>query len=146
MTSRSDSKPITLVRLYSDGACPGKCGPASAGVVLYDQDNCLIARRSRILGASTVNRAEYQALAWGLDEAAKLTRLRVECYLDSDIVEGQLSGRYRLRDDELRLLFHRIKDLERPFKEVCYLKVRRDDQRLAVAHQLAHDALNGRAA
>lgn len=148
MTSPSKPKGdyIAVVRLYSDGACPGRFGTAAAGAVLFDQAFRELERFNRLLVQSTANRAEYEALALGLDRAATFTRGRVECCLDSDVVEGQLNGRYRLRDDELRTLFHRIKDLERPFEEVLYLKVRREDQRLAIAHQLAANALNGRAA
>jgi len=99
---------------------------------------------SRVVGTSTVNAAEYTALIAGLDLAAKHTRFRVECYLDSDVVEGQVTGRYRLRNDILRQLFHKVKDRERPFRDVTYTKVRQNDQRLAIAHKIAHDALNGR--
>lgn len=146
MTSHSKRDYITCVKLYCDGACPGQRGAASLGVVLFDEDFNQIELHGQIIGPSTVNAAEYKALIEGLDRAAKHTRRRVECYLDSDVVEGQMAGRYRLRNDNLRRLFHSAKDRERPFEEVVYCKVQRNDQRLAIAHQLAHDSLNGRTA
>lgn len=135
---------ISCVRVYSDGACRCNPGPSSIGVVLYDDSGNELTRFSQVLGTSTSNAAEYEAVIQGLDLAAKFTRHGVECYLDSDIVEGQIAGRYRLKSDRLRPLFHRVKDLERPFSRVSYIKVRNNDQRHALAHKLAHDALNGR--
>jgi ribonuclease HI len=142
--SPSEDPFIECVRVYTDGACRCNPGPSSIGVVLYDDIGNELERFSRAVGTSTANAAEYEALIRGLDSAAKFTRRGVECYLDSDVVEGQLAGRYRLRSDRLRRLFHRVKDLERPFSEVSYIRVRENDQRHALAHKLAHDALNGR--
>jgi len=142
--SRSSNRFIELVRVYSDGACRRNPGPSSIGVILYDDAWNELERFAQVLGNATVNAAEYRALMRGLDLAAKFTRRGVECYLDSDIVEGQISGRYRLRSDKLRSLFHEVKDLERPFEKVTYLRVRGNDQRHGLAHKLAHDALNGR--
>ena len=142
MTSRSDF--IDLVRVYCDGACPGKIGPAAIGVVLFDRQWNTLERESHVLGDATVNVAEYMAVITGLDLAAAHTRIDVECYTDSDVVAGQLNARYRLRDRKLRTLFQRVKDNERCFDRVTYQRVPRTDQRLATAHRLAQDALNSR--
>jgi len=136
---------LSRIRLYVDGASLSNPGPSSVGVFLFDQDWDEVEQFSEVIGNATCNVAEYQAVITGLDIAAKHTRQVVECYTDSDIVEGQLSGRYRLKNDNLRGMFHKVKDKERPFSQVIYCKTRRNDQRLALAHQLAHDALNGRA-
>lgn len=137
---------ISCVRVYSDGACLSNPGPAAIGAVLFDQAYAEIERVSEIIGTSTSNRSEYQALIAGLDVAAKHTRHRVECFLDNEIVVGQLSGRYRLISPDLRALYHIVKDLERPFTKVIYSRARKQDQRLSIAHKIAHDALNGRMA
>jgi ribonuclease HI len=136
MAYHSDQKFIERVRLYVDGASLSNPGPSAVGMVLYDQDWEEIGRFSQIIGPATCNVAEYSAVIFGLDISAKHTR---------KIVEGQITGRYRLIDDYLRRLFHDVKDRERPFENVIYCKTRRNDQRLAIAHHVAHDALNGRA-
>lgn len=119
-------------------------GSGSIGGVLFDQEYREIERFSEVVGYTTCNEAEYHALARGLDLAAKHTRLRVECFIDSDIVEGQLGGRYRLKNSGLRQMFHKVKDLERPFKSVTYCRVSRNEQHLKIAHELAHNLINGR--
>lgn len=143
--SHFNEKFIERVRLYVDGASLSNPGPSAVGMVLYDQDWEEIGRYSQMIGSATCNMAEYSAVIFGLDTSAKYTRKIVECYLDSEIVEGQLTGRYRLKDDNLRRLYHEAKDRERPFEQVIYCRIRRNDQRLSIAHQLAHNALNGRA-
>lgn len=145
MTSHFNTKYVNRIRLYVDGASLSNPGPSSVGIYMYDQDWDEIEHFSEIIGNATCNAAEYQAVITGLDISAKHTRGVVECYTDSDVVEGQLSGRYRLKNDNLRRMFHLVKDKERPFEQVIYCKTRRNDQRIALAHQLAHDALNGRA-
>jgi ribonuclease HI len=144
MTFHSEGSFVECVRVYLDGACPRRIGSASVGVILFDQVYRELEKVGVVIGLATCNKAEYEALILGLDLAAKYTRRRVECYMDSDVVHGQMEGRYRLRDDELRRLFHSAKDRERPFTQVIYTKVDRTDQRLSIAHRLAHDALNGR--
>lgn len=141
MTSHSNGF-VQSVHLYCDGAWTNN--RSAVGFVIYDQSYHLQARVGMVVEATTSNSAEYLALIHALDEAAAHTRREVRCFVDSDIVLGQVKGRYRLRSVRLRRYYHQVKDLERPFEKVIYCGVGRSDQRLRLAHQLAHNALNGR--
>ncbi|MFC1925041.1 ribonuclease HI family protein, partial [Chloroflexota bacterium] len=109
-----------------------------------DEGNNEIDSFKECIGHTTNNRAEYQALIKGLDLAARHTRDKVYCYLDSELVVKQMTGAWRLKDDKLRALYHRAKDMERPFKEVVYTHVRRTDTNMKKADRLVNDALDGR--
>lgn len=90
----------------------------------------------------TNNQAEYRALIKALDLAAKYCRNEVYCFLDSELVIRQMNGLYRLRDDKLRELYHKVKDVERPFKRVLYTHIPDTGLHIKKAHKLAHRALN----
>lgn len=138
------SKIITSLKIYCDGACIGNPGNGAIGVLILDQDNNALEEYKECIGHCTNNQAEYKALIKGLDLAAKHCRSEVYCYTDSELVIKHLQGIYRLKNDELRALFHEVKNKERAFKRVVYIHVSDADQRIKRAHKLAHDALNGR--
>jgi len=135
---------ITLINVYTDGACSGNPGPGAIGIVLLDENNRELETYMECVGHTTNNRAEYLALIKGLDLAAKHCRRTAYCFLDSEIVVKQLNSVYRLRNDELRKLFHLVKDKERAFEKVTYNHVRRSNQHIRRADQLTRQALSGR--
>ena len=132
----------TVIRLYTDGACSGNPGPGAIGIVILDEQNQELETHKECLGHTTNNRAEYHALIKGLDIAAKHCRKKVLCFLDSDIVVKQLNGQYRLKNDELRKLFHAVKDKERAFEEVIYTHVHRTNSFIKRADSLTKLALS----
>ena len=133
------------VHLYTDGACRRNPGPGAIGVVVFDQSGNLLLEHSETIGETTNNRAEYRALIAGLDRCAKLTRGKVVCHSDSEIVIKQMTGGYRLKDDELRKLFHDVRTRMQVFREVVFQHVPRTHQRLQKADRLANEAFAGRA-
>lgn len=137
----SHSKYIDCVHIYTDGACPQNPGFGSIGVIVTDDSEAELERYCAVIGSTTNNAAEYKGLIVGLDIAAKYTRRRVECYTDSEVVAGQVTGRYRLKADHLRSLYHQVKDNERPFDEVVYCRVSRKHDGICLAHDLAQTAL-----
>jgi ribonuclease HI len=90
--------------LYVDGSCSGNPGAGGAGVVIKDERGRIVARLKKYLGSVTNNRAEYQALIAGLEEAQRLGTKEVEVYLDSELVVNQVNGVYRVRDTKLKTL------------------------------------------
>lgn len=90
--------------LQADGAAKGNPGPAGAGAVLFAPDGSVLAELRKHLGQATNNRAEYEALVMGLEEAK---RRRVEgllIRLDSELLVKQMLGQYRIRNEALRPL------------------------------------------
>ena len=87
--------------LRCDGASRGNPGPAGAGMVLFDPQGRLQARKGRYLGETTNNVAEYQALLLGLEEAQRLGVKKLRVLADSELMVKQLTGRYRVKSPHL---------------------------------------------
>jgi ribonuclease HI len=102
--SGSPSSRRQKVFLYVDGSCSGNPGEGGAGVVIKDEQGRIVSRIKKYLGSVTNNRAEYQALIAGLQEAQSLGTSAVEVYLDSELVVNQINGVYRVRDAKLKTL------------------------------------------
>ena len=96
------------------------------------------------IGNTTNNRAEYTALLKGLDLCAKFTRKKVCCYCDSELAVNQMNGVWRLKNDELRELFHKVKRNSGVFAEVIFQHVNRTNQNIKKADKLLNDAFEGR--
>ncbi len=132
------------VCLYTDGGSKGNPGPGAIAVVICDENNRILLEYSECIGHCTNNQAEYKALIKGLDLSGRYTRRKVTCYSDSELLVKHMNGRYRLKNDELRRLFHQVKDVVRVFDEVVYQHVPRGNQRITRADQLVKQAHAGR--
>jgi probable phosphoglycerate mutase len=97
----------------TDGAARGNPGPASAGAVLLslsrpDARNPRAvpdASISDYLGIQTNNVAEYTAVVRAVGLAIELGARRLELLLDSKLIVEQISGRWRVKDAKLRVLW-----------------------------------------
>lgn len=90
--------------LYIDGASKGNPGSAGAGVWIANTDGKKISELSRFLGRKTNNEAEYWALLLGLREAKRLGGATLRIFTDSELIERQIKGVYRVKDLKLKAL------------------------------------------
>jgi ribonuclease HI len=96
-----------------DGAARGNPGPASAGAVLLslsrpdarDPRAEPDASISDYLGIQTNNVAEYTAVVRAIALGLELGARRLELLLDSKLIVEQISGRWRVKDPKLRVLW-----------------------------------------
>jgi len=136
---------ISSVNLFIDGGCRGNPGPGAIGIVIKDSNNKkVLHEHSECIGNTTNNKAEYHALIKGLDLCAKFTRKKVCCFSDSLLLINQMNGDWRLKNDDLRSLFHKVKDLERVFEEVVCQHVKRTNPGIKKADALLNNAFEGR--
>lgn len=137
---------INHVKLFVDGGCRGNPGPGAAGAIVLSDDERELGRDSEILGYTTNNQAEYSAVILGLNLCAKYTRRRVSVYSDSKLVVKQMTGAWRLKDDDLRELFKEVKAEEQVFDEVVYTQVSRGNPYITKADRLVSEIFEGRSA
>jgi len=97
--------------LYTDGASRGNPGKAGAGVVLLDSHGNELATRSRYLGRCTNNAAEYQALITGLETSLEAGCRDLNIFLDSELIVRQVTGRYKVKNEQLKPLFGQVQNL-----------------------------------
>ena len=78
-----------------------------------------------LLGPSTNNLEEYQAVVGLLTEALDFDVREIRVYLDSELVVQQLNRVYTIRNPMLLHTFWRVRLLERYFEQVTYQHILR---------------------
>ncbi|MCW4010461.1 MAG: ribonuclease HI family protein [Candidatus Bathyarchaeota archaeon] len=131
------------LNVYSDGGARGNPGPAAAAYVVLDEnERAMLRSGSRYLGVRTNNQAEYEALIDALKTAIALHAEEVVCHLDSELVCKHLTGEYRVKHPALRLLWVRVQDLNRGFREVRFVHVPRSNRFIQEADRLVNERLD----
>jgi len=102
--------------IFSDGGSRGNPGPAAAGAVLQNLQKDEVATISQFLGEATNNQAEYAALILGLKKALEIKADEVEMFLDSKLVVEQISGRWKIKDLEMRKFAEKVHVLLQKFQ------------------------------
>jgi ribonuclease HI len=129
--------------LRCDGASRGNPGPAGAGMVLFDAQGRLQARKGRYLGETTNNVAEYQALLLGLEEAQRLGVKKLRVLADSELMVKQLTGRYRVKSPHLIPLWRAALSALKKFEAWAVAHVPREENHLA--DEAANQAIDQKA-
>lgn len=120
--------------LYCDGASRGNPGPAASGFIIKNKDGRRLATGGTFLGTSTNNLAEYQAVIDGLSQLDKIDKdrqKRAEVFVDSQLVHGQLSGIFKVKNSQIRERIVKIRQLENNFAAVRYNHIRRTQNKEA---------------
>lgn len=112
---------------HVDGAARGNPGPAGIGVVLIDSQGNVVKEIAEGLGITTNNVAEYSALIRALEEARALGCKHIAIFTDSELMERQINGRYRVRTPHLLPLFTRAMQLLAQFEKATVTHTRRQN-------------------
>ena len=88
--------------VYSDGWSRWNPGPAGCGIFLVDTQGNTIEKRYKYIGVATNNVAEYTAAYLGITRAIELWATSIELRADSQLIVEQLSGRYKIKNAELK--------------------------------------------
>jgi ribonuclease HI len=126
---------------YADGAIGYRSDHTGVGAVLLNDQGRILCWGNRRLGQMTNNEAEYAGLVLALELALSLQPRRLRVCLDSEIVVGQMNGRFGVRSQGLKPWHQRACQLARQVGQVSYCHVPRQRNRLADA--LANEALVG---
>lgn len=93
---------------FTDGASRGNPGESGLGIVVRKEDGTVLLTRSRYLGRTTNNVAEYSALLELLEAVRTIPCTRVVAHSDSELMVRQVKGEYKVRDPELKILHARV--------------------------------------
>ena len=132
--------------IHTDGGARGNPGPAAIGVVIQKSDGGLKREYCEYIGETTNNEAEYRAVIFALKKLKQLigkndtSRAKVEVHLDSELLECQMNGHYKIMDKNLQNLFLEIWNLKVDFGEVIFKHIPREDNH--GADKLANAALD----
>ncbi len=104
----------------------------------------MISEMSRYLGHKTNNEAEYLALLLALREAGRLKGERIQIFTDSELVERQIKGVYRVKDLGLKALYKRVLQDLKTFSSFEIRSIPREENK--EADRLANQAIERRLA
>jgi ribonuclease HI len=130
--------------LYIDGASRGNPGRAAAGIWMTNGEGKKISEMSRYLGHKTNNEAEYWALLLGLKEAKRLGGDILQIFTDSELVERQIKGIYRVKDLNLKVLHKTVMEDLKTFLSFKIESIPREENK--EADRLASQAIQRRIA
>ena len=127
----------------ADGGSRGNPGPAGYGALVRSADTGkLLAEVAEAIGVATNNVAEYQGLLAGLRAAHGIDPdAVVEARLDSKLIVEQMSGRWKIKNADLRPLAREAGGIFPPGR-VTYTWVPRAEN--AHADRLVNQALDGK--
>lgn len=145
----SAQKSLSL-RIFIDGASRGNPGRAGAGVYITDPEGKRIAEKGSFLGHKTNNEAEYGALLLGMEEARKLGGKSICVYTDSELVQRQVRGVYRVKEAHLRILHRKVMEKIKEFDSFEIESIPRVENReadllanLAIEKRIAREKKEG---
>ena len=130
--------------IYIDGASRGNPGRAGAGIWITNGEGKKISEVSRYLGHKTNNEAEYWALLLGLREAKRLGGEALQIFTDSELVERQIKGVYRVKDLNLKALHKTVIENLKTFSSFEIESIPREENK--EADRLANQAIQRRIA
>ncbi len=126
--------------IHIDGASRGNPGDAAYAVVITLPGGQIV-EESGVLGKETNNVAEYTALIKALEKAKGMGLRKLKIHSDSELMVKQMSGEYRVKNEDLKPLYEEAKDLVRGFPSVALTHVRREQNKRA--DELCNIALDG---
>ena len=133
--------------IHTDGGARGNPGPAAIGVViegLIEKAASPTAGEPRLpgrreygeyIGETTNNEAEYKAVMFALKKLKHLIgsveskASDVDIMLDSELLERQLKGEYKIKEKNLQNYFVEVWNLKSDFGSVKLRHVRREENR-----------------
>jgi ribonuclease HI len=132
------SSPVSW-KIHIDGAARGNPGPAAYAFIIQREGAPALEEKGT-LGTMTNNLAEYTALVRALERAGRLGGERLIIFSDSELLVKQMTGEYRVKNPDLRVLYDRAKELSGQFKQVVFRHVPREHN--SGADRLCNEALD----
>ena len=127
--------------VLADGGSRSNPGPAAYGAVVVDTTTReVVAERKKYIGKASNNVAEYSGLIAGLEAVFELDPdATVEVRMDSKLVVEQMSGRWKIKHEDMKRLAEQARDVL-PSAHVTYTWIPRAEN--AAADALVNQALD----
>ncbi len=131
-----------MICTNSDGGARGNPGPGAVAA-LVRKNGEIITKTSAFIGEMVTNNvAEYEGLIQALKLASKVTKGKITCFLDSELVVKQLLGEYKVRNHNMLPLFLKVQKLQENFESIEYKHVSREDHFQIIVDELLNEELD----
>jgi ribonuclease HI len=115
------------ITLYADASANPNPGPSSIAYAIYDRaTGNLLEQGGFFIGYNTIVRAEYAAIAVGLEVSSKYCCKKVNVISDNQTAIRQLQHSFRIHETKLDPYFLKCQQLEAHFSEVLYFLLKSD--------------------
>lgn len=128
--------------VFSDGGSRGNPGKSACAAILYDAEGDELLRRSKTLGVTTNNVAEYEGVILGMELARDLGATELHLKLDSELVVRQLNEEYKVKSPALKPLYLQAVRLLGSFPKATVSYVPRRENK--EADKLVNKTLDGK--
>lgn len=120
--------------IFTDGGSRGNPGDAAYGFVVYKEDEEIYSK-GEYLGIQTNNYAEYMAVIHAFEWVRENypEDVSIKLYCDSLLVKSQLTGEYKIKHPNIKILARKAKEIESHFQKVEYFHVLRENNKKADA-------------
>lgn len=122
---KTNNNPLSEAVLFTDGGSRGNPGPSAIAFVICKLDKTVVEKSGKYIGETTNNQAEYQALRSGLIRAQELGVAKLTVNMDSELVIKQVTGLYKIKNQDLLPQYTKIKELEELFDKITFQHVPR---------------------
>lgn len=130
--------------VYTDGGARGNPGPSGIGVSITSDTGEFISEVSEYIGEATNNVAEYTAVKRACLELERILKnpkeSEVSFFLDSQLVERQLNGVYKIKEPTLQVLAGEVQQLRTLFYKTTFTYIPREQNKRA--DELANEAMD----
>ncbi|BAF55113.1 bifunctional RNase H/acid phosphatase [Corynebacterium glutamicum] len=132
--------------IEADGGSRGNPGVAGSGTVVYSDNKAEVLKEiAYVVGTKATNNvAEYRGLLEGLKAARELGATSVDVYMDSKLVVEQMSGRWKIKHPDMKVLALEAKEIASEIGSVSYTWIPREKNKRADA--LSNVAMDAAAA
>lgn len=121
--------------IQTDGGARGNPGLAACAYIVKSEKGKVIKEEGLYLGVATNNEAEYSAVLKALEYIASTSdntqEVAVKVKADSQLIVNQLSNRWKIKNQNLKTLHSKIKELEKKIRRVDYKYISREENKEA---------------
>ncbi len=121
----------TIYTIHCDGGSRGNPGAAAYGYTIAGTDGTK-KEHGEYIGTTTNNVAEYKAVIAALKKLPALVGktkahgARVEVRVDSELLERQINGKYKISHPEIQKLFLELWNTKVEYDDISFTHVRRE--------------------
>ncbi len=131
-----------MLHLYTDGASRGNPGKGAIAFMAVSEHQAILREHAEIIGETTNNVAEYQAIIHALEYALDSGEKEVTVTSDSLLVISQLNNTYKIKARHLFAYYGQVKELERHFKRAVYKHVPRENKYISQCDAMVNEVLD----
>ena len=104
-----NTKSEKYIKIFFDGGSRGNPGPSAAAFVAYDEKGKKVIEKSKSLGETTNNVAEYNGLLLALKVLERDDIKNIIICTDSKLVFSQVRGLWKVKNEKIAFLLDKIR-------------------------------------